>query len=532
MDDYLYVYDFEHDFYYISPHAVQRFAISCNHFHNVVQEHEKFVYAGDLEKLQEELELLQSGKQDSHNMVYRWVGKYGQLIWINCRGFVARDGERALYMVGCINEIGTAQKADNVSGLLGSSSLKIYLEESFPQVPNGYFLRLGIDGFKEINEKLGSGYGDMILSKVAECISQSASPDQKIYRLISDEFLVLDLQGGNSEDADVLYNKIRRKIAHFVEKNMYEAVFTISAGLLECDKVKRYTFSDIMRLSEFALNEAKRQGRNKMYTFHVDDYEKFIRKNQLTQILRQAVNNNFEGFEVYFQPLFHAVTDKIYGAESLMRFHTQEYGMVSPGEFIPILEETGLIIPAGRWILYQALDKCKKIQAYIPDFRVSINVSYIQVLKSNIIDEIIAAVTEYGSSPSTVIVELTESGLLESDARFSNLGANLRKKGILLALDDFGTGYSNFHYLYDLRPDIIKFDRSFTAAAMESEYEYNLLFLMAEMAHDLELKICVEGIETEEELKKVKKLLPAYCQGFFFGRPHPYQEFLEKFVLK
>lgn len=531
MDDYLYVYDFKNDFYYISPRAVERFSIPSNHFHNVVQNHEKFVYKEDLKKLQEELEELESGRKDLHNMEYRWLGKYGQPIWINCRGLVVRNEDGPCYMVGCINEIGAAQKADNVSGLLGGSSLKLYLQDNLPETPAGYFLRLGIDDFKEVNEKLGSEYGDMILRKVADCISECISPEQKLYRIVSDEFLVLDFQGGSREEGEFLYNQIRNKISLFVEKNLYEAVFTISAGILTCENVERFTYANLMRLTEFALNEAKRQGKNRSYTFDPQDYERFMRKTQLTQVIRQAVKNDFEGFEAYLQPLFHTACDAVYGAEALMRFHTEEYGMVSPGEFIPILEETGLIIPVGRWMLYQALEKGKKIQKYIPDFKISINVSYIQVLKSDIITEIISAVTEYKIASSTVIVELTESGLLDSDTRFSKLGTKLQEKGILLALDDFGTGYSNFHYLYDLHPDIIKFDRSFTAAALANEYEYNLLSLMAGMAHGMELKICVEGIETQEELDRIKKLSPDYCQGFFFGRPCPYEEFLEKFVV-
>ena len=152
-------------------------------------------------------------------------------------------------------------------------------------------------------------------------------------------------------------------------------------------------------------------------------------------------------------------------------------------------------------------------------------------MKSDIINEIAAAVTEHDINPSNVVVELTESGLLESDTRFTRLWATLKEKGIRLALDDFGTGYSNFHYLYDLKPDIIKIDRSFTAKALTNEYDYNLLSLMSGMVHNLNLKICVEGIETEEECNRILELSPDYSQGFYFGRPCPYQQFKESFVL-
>ena len=166
----------------------------------------------------------------------------------------------------------------------------------------------------------------------------------------------------------------------------------------------------------------------------------------------------------------------------------------------------------------------------MPDFHISINISYIQVMKSNIINEIISAVDMHGIDTSNVIIELTESGILESDSRVIKLVANLKNNGIRLALDDFGTGYSNFHYLNELKPDIIKIDRSFTLKALQNDYEYQLLSLMSNMVHSLNLKMCIEGIETNDELAKMSKLSPDYCQGYYWGKPCPYQEFQSLYI--
>lgn len=525
MDDYLYVYDFNNDFYYISPGAVDRFALPDYQIHDFAVAYKKFVYPVDQYDLQQDIALIKNGEKEFHNMQYRWLSKTGEPIWINCRGHAISENGKPCYLVGCINEIGKKPKADNVSGLLGISALQTFVYERAALFSNGYLLRLGLDDFKEVNEKLGSDYGDMILRRTAECISSCIRSHQKLFRADADEFLLVDTQSTNIRDAVDQYKIIRQTIDEFVEGNRYEAVYTVSCGILSSADITKHSFADVMKLSEFALHEAKRNGKNRSYIFKQEDYDKFIRRKRITQLLRQSVNRDFEGFEAYLQPLFDATTNDLYGAESLMRFRTVEFGMISPVEFIPLLEETGLIMPAGKWMLHKSLALCHEIQSIRPDFRISINISYIQVMKSNIINEIISAVTAHDISPNNVIIELTESGLLESDSRVTKLVSNLKQNGIHLALDDFGTGYSNFHYLNELKPDIIKIDRSFTLKALQNDYEYQLLSLMSDMVHSLNLKMCIEGIETNDDLSKMNQLSPDYCQGFYFGRPCPYEEF-------
>lgn len=531
MDDYLYIFDIREDFYAISSGALKRFKISADQFHNVSEGLREFVYAEDIDMLLEDLALMISGEKDFHNLQYRWLGPDGKPIWINCRGRIIKDTDgKPEFMIGCINEIGAKQKADNTSGLLGESSLMSYVREVGPRVPEGYILRIGIDNFKEINENKGIEYGDMILRKTAECIEGVIQPGQKLYRMVADEFMVIDFQGGSTKKAHKLYKKICQKVEEFIEQNHYEAVYTVSGGILSCSQIQDESFSSIMKLSEFALNEAKRKGKNRSYIFDERDYKDFLRKKELLSEMRYAIYDDYQGFEVHFQPIVDAKVGKLASAETLLRFHSEVTGAVSPVEFIPLLEETGLIIPVGRWVLEQACSRCREIQKYIPDFRVSVNLSYVQVKKSNVLKEITSMIEKYELNPRNLIVELTESGFLESDSNFRKLCDGLKESGVALALDDFGTGYSNFHYLYDLGPNIIKIDRSFTVKALQNDYEHGLLEHIIQMIHSIELRICIEGIETEEELAKINKLEPDYIQGYFFGRPCPYETFYENHV--
>ena len=409
--------------------------------------------------------------------------------------------------------------------------LKIFYESRSPKLPQGFLLRIGIDDFKNINESHGNEYGDYILRRTAQCIEENIGSEQSLFHIVADEFAVVDFSGGSVQQAEDLFHEIKKSIYAFIEQNQYKAVYTVSGGIVKNGDVDN-SFENAMKLSEFALSEAKERGKNSCYVFEEEEYEDYLKSRTLLRQLHHAVNNGFEGFEAYFQPLVNAANGELTGAETLLRFHSPEGGMVSPGEFIPILEESGLIIPVGRWVLRQALDACREWQKILPEFKVNVNLSYVQVLKSRVLTDVRRIVDEFGVKPSSVCIELTESGYLEENERFDKVWNGLKEYGVLLALDDFGTGYSNLRCLSDLKPAYIKIDRSFTLKALNREYEYRLLNHIVEMSHSLGLHVCVEGIETEGELTKAKQTEPDYIQGFLFGKPCSRAEFTQKFFTK
>lgn len=556
MDDYLYVFDLQKDCYKISKHATERFLLPGDNFDDAAKAHHTFVYSEDQSRLDDEFRRIMGGEIVFHNMHYRWLDRAGKPVWINCRGRVLNDADgKPHFLVGCINEIGQKQKADNVSGLLGESSLSAYVEQFEDGLPDGFFLRIGIDDFRDINGDFGMEYGDYILKSTADCIAENIKPSQRLYRILADEFMVVDFSGGDMEAATELYKNIRKSLDTFIEENGYKSVFTISAGAVDTAKTSG-TYENIMKLSEYALNTAKDQGKNRCYIYMQEDYDVFLRKKQITRQLHHAVNHGFEGFETYYQPIVDTKTRRLVGAEALMRFSMPErcedgetkkeavcvgedghdadekvhWERISPVEFIPLLEETGLIIPAGKWMLHQAISTCSRWQKYIPNFRININLSYVQVMKSRVLTEILTALRLYGLEPSAVGIELTESGYLDTNTHFQKLWDGLKKNGLLVILDDFGTGYSNLHCLGDLRPNYIKIDRSFTLKALNNQYEHDLMTQIITMTHKLDLTICVEGIETEDEFAKISELDPDYIQGFLFGKPQPAEEFYENLI--
>lgn len=533
MDDYPYFYDIKNDIYYISEKALERFALPSNQFTDVTETHRKFVHEEDIEELVTDLGKMVSGEKDSHNIEYRWIGKDGEPIWINCRGRVIKDeNNRPKYMLGCVNEIGLKQKADNVSGLRSIQSVANVLETFCTVASAGYTLHIGIDDFKAINERFGHEYGNFILRGVSQCITDSLLPGQEVYSVVADEFIVVDYFSDVSHEGKELYNTIREKVDKFIEKNRYETVFTISGGILSCSDLGGIEYQEYIKLSQFALSQAKLRGKNQVYFFDINDYDAFIRKSFILSAIREAVGCDFEGFDVYFQPIIDENnTSAPYAAEALLRYTLPHGDIVSPIEFVPALEESGLIIPVGKYVLGRAMAFCKKAREVLPEFKVNVNVSFVQILKSPFVGDFCRMLSEYDLTPDSITVELTESGHLGDSVAIQKVWDSLRDYGVSIALDDFGTGYSNLINIGAMAPNVLKLDRSFTVKAIKNDFERDLMANIIYLVHSLGIKICVEGVETQEELEKIRALNPDYIQGYYYGRPCPEGEFVEKFNL-
>lgn len=536
MNDYLYVFDLKEDYYVISKHATERFILPSDKFYNATKKHEDFVYPEDISMLGKEIEQIKAGKKKFHDMKYRWLDKHNNPVWINCRGSVLFDeNTQPHYLVGCINEIGVKPEADNVSGLLGEYALDRYIKDTCTDnIPDGFIIRMSMDNFSTINADFGMSYGDFILKRTAECILESIKPTQKLFKAGSDEFIIVDFNGSSINEAVDIYKQCKKHINNFIENNRYNTIYTLSAGIINTRDITLEE-ENYVKLSEFALKTAKDNGRNNYYIYSKTDYDSYKRKLYISKALHNAVNEDFKGFQVFYQPVVDASTYMLTGAEALMRFSIKKEGVdeceyISPVEFIPVLEETGLIIPAGRWILEQSAKQCSIWNEHVKGFRVNINVSYIQVMKSDVFSDIMSVIDKYSLQPSCIGIELTESGYLDSSTHFNHLWRKLKDNGVYVILDDFGTGYSNLHCLSDLKPNYIKIDRTFTLKALRNKYDYELMTYIIDMAHSLGLKLCIEGVETSDDLRQLRDPGADYIQGYLFGKPYPAVEFEKRYV--
>ena len=533
MDDYLYVLDLQNNKMEISQSALDRFIISETQMRNAKQEIMSAVYEEDRAMFEKHMQAVMDGKEKVHDIHYRWLDKNGLPVWVNCRGVVIDDEDgKPGYLVGCLNETGNQRRADNVTGLLGGMEFCDYLRSQKKPVTTGFLMHIGIDDFAAVNGTHGSNYGDYVLKSVADCMKECLSGNQRLFHLIADQYVIVDLDSTSRDDAIQLKKKIGEKIDEFIISEQYEVVFSASAGVIDASTVAE-GYEECRKKFEFSLKKAKRMGKNNIYFYRQEDYEKFQRNGRIISALRNSIANGCEGFEVYYQPIVDCVSGRVIGAEALMRYTmVTEEGeeRLSPVEFIPLLEMTGLIIPAGRFLLNEAAKMCCEILQYIPEFRVNVNISYYQIEHGKIADKILAAVRDNGLTPDCICIEMTESGFMDMTPAFCKFRKVLEENGIQFVIDDFGTGYSNLHCISDMNPGYVKMDKDFTAKAMSCERDYELFKKIIEMVHSIGIRICVEGIEKEDWHLKMKELQADYLQGYFFGKPCEKKKFMEEFV--
>ena len=530
-DAYFYIFDLTTDTYMVTTKMLTRFPFENTVIENVSPVLKKIIYPSDYPKVEEDIHKCLTGEQDIHSLEYRWFDVNNKVVWIACSGTVIKGNGGHKLLIGRVTELGREAKVDSVTGLRREIRFQYDAEELLrdrPQTIN-YMMRIGIDNLKEVNEKEGVEAGDNVLRELAGCIKDTVDSKVDVYRLMADEFMVVDANPDSDSDVADIYNEIKNRVAETLRKKEYNCFYTISAGVLR-DEFEDKSADTIMRLTEFALNDAKRKGKNQMVLFDRDAYDGYLKRLDIRKLMRRDINSGFKGFQVFYQPIVSTPDYKLIGAEALLRWSCEKYGNVPPGMFIPILEESGLIIPVGRYVLWQAAQTCRKWREVLPNFHVNVNLSYVQIHKSDLMNDVNKCIEEVGIPPESLVLELTESGYIETDNRIKELFRNLKSQKFDVALDDFGTGYSNMRYLKEIEATMVKIDRSFVVQALKNDHDYNIITHIIDMAHDLGSSVCMEGIEEEEELKKMVKTKPDMIQGYYFGKPSPEELFEEQFL--
>lgn len=516
-DDYLFLWDFKTGNIYFSGGIHKKYNLPETEDHAVtVKDWEKIVYSRDLSAVQENLRKVINGEKDSHNMEYRLVDREKNRVWISCRGKcrMSEDGSPEM-MIGRVSDTVMGQRVDSLTGLLNAERFSEDMEKCLEEDKKGYLMILGVDNLKNINIKYGRAYGNHVLKVVTEIIEEVVDVSLSIYRLDGDRYAV-NIEERNRQEVEEMYTKIQEKTSSYC---------TLSAGVVSYGEEIIEDSGTLYQYAEDALDRAKQMGKNKLVFFSAEDYEKNLTMIDLQDELRYSIQHDFCGFFLCYQPQVDGTTYKIFGAEALLRYESPSRGQISPEEFVPILEHTELIVPVGEWVLKTALAQCREWRKYLPNLHISVNMSYIQLRKEEIAEKVLELLKQAELPGEALTLEMTESMQLQDYAYFNKTFYLWRKHGIDIAIDDFGTGYSSLGYLKSLETNEIKIDRCFVSRLNHSAYNYRLISNMIELAHSAQIRVCCEGVETEEELLVLKELKADLLQGYLFARPYQPEEF-------
>jgi diguanylate cyclase (GGDEF)-like protein/PAS domain S-box-containing protein len=394
-----------------------------------------------------------------------------------------------------------------------------YAEENHETVS---VLCLDLDRFKDVNDTLGHAIGDELLLQFSNRLAHCVRIRDTIGHLGGDEFSLILVMPDGQHTAVVVANQIREILRQPFNLNGHEVSMTASIGITVYpdDALDAET---LIKFADTAMHQAKEAGRDTYRFFTMAMNTQVLARLDLEGALRKAIDN--EEFILYYQPKIQLNTGRITGVEALMRWNRPGYELVSPGVFIPLLEETGLIVRVGAWVIGAA---CKQIgewlRSSIGPVHVSVNVSSRQFVEGDLESEVVRAVGQSNIDSKLLELELTESTLMSNAERTISILQNLKALGVQISIDDFGTGYSSLVYLRRFPIDTIKIDMAFIRDLATNPDDAAITLAIISMAHSLKLNVIAEGVETEEQLAYLRHHNCDQIQGYYFSRPVPVKE--------
>jgi diguanylate cyclase (GGDEF)-like protein/PAS domain S-box-containing protein len=380
-------------------------------------------------------------------------------------------------------------------------------------------LFLDFDRFKVVNDSLGHAIGDKLLLQISERLRTGMRASDSVARLGGDEFVMLIEELADLREATQIAERLQQELARPFQIDGHEVFSTVSIGIAPGSP--RYTRADeLLRDADTAMYQAKRLGRARYEIFEDSMHERAMQLLQIETDLRRAVERS--EFRLFYQPIVSLATGRLVGLEALVRWEHPEHGMVAPMDFIPIAEETGLIVPLGQWVLKQA---CRQLLVWQErgqvgaDCWVSVNLSARQITQPDMVKQVEKTLQETGIVPSCLKLEITESAVMENSERVIEVMHRLDALGVLLSMDDFGTGYSSLSYLHSFPFTSLKIDRSFITRMNGNEESFEIIKTIIALAQNLKMEVIAEGIETPEQVTHLQALNCQCGQGYYFSRP-------------
>lgn len=411
---------------------------------------------------------------------------------------------------------------DILTGLPNSvyffEKLKRSLETSRINNKKGAIIYIDIDNYKTINSNWGYCSGDSILKLFSKLINECIRDEGEVARFNGDEFAILIHEFNYISEIEEICNKIYKMLRKPFKVAEDQVKISVSMGV-SIFPDNSIDADELLKFCNFAIDRSKKIGKNTYTIFNNEIADKYYRKVLIKNELRNAINK--DELSLIYQPQIDMYSNEIVGIEALLRWNNEKLGNVSPGEFIPIAEESGDIVQIGDWVIEKALEQANEWIKIGYKFRnIAVNISPVQIRKRDFKSKLLKCYKKYEIPPNFFEIEITENTLLDMSEEKIDILNELKNKGIKIAIDDFGTGYSSLSYLVNISVDTLKIDKAFVDGITNRKNKL-LIKSIVNLSKDLEYKIVIEGVETKEQVNLLNDLGCNIIQGFYFCKPLP-----------
>lgn len=524
----LYVFfgDVQADMYFISDKLKRELGTGGNMVHDLFGKAEQFIYEPDREEYRKSVDKLFGEKQEFCRQRFRFIGENKSLRWVSCWGMVKWDEkrERPLFFSGCMTNLEDEYSADSVTGLLRYPAALRRLTALAESGERATVFGIALNRFSVVNDSIGRLKSDRLLRRLCTEFRERLRGFE-LFRMDGVRFLAV-FRGTAPEQQTA--EKIRSCILDVYRSMEIEIENPCTMGVLECPEDGRNGVELIERVMT-CIYHAKRKPEQTSLRFSWEMLEKRQREVEMSMELFRNVKDNFRNFHVAAQPIIDEAAGRIKGCEILSRWICWD-DFVPPDQFIRMLEESRQIFSFGKWVFEQAVLVCKRFLRVQPDFTVSFNVSYFQIVDSSFLPYMKSALQRHGVPARNMILELTETHFDEVPEYLQHLVKECTDMGMQLALDDFGKGYSTLQMLLRYPVGLVKLDREIVREITHSKTSRELVRSIVYACHRVDKKVCVEGVETEEELNTVRSMKADYVQGYYYCRPMRPEELLERVI--
>lgn len=519
-DDFLFIYDIENNQNHFFGSINRVFAIGTPERQVCTSEEMlTIVHPADRKTVTQEYDRICMGHKDFHDLNFRMFNRRGETVWVNSRGKLLYDDDgNPSLVLGRLSEEAVRHLFNPITGLWNKTKLREDLKNRL-ECGAGWLMMLEIPLFADISLSHGRNFGNQLLCDVAD-ILEDVEHIEESYHIDHNNFAII-LEDTSERTVESIYHTV---------SDALQDKCTLFAGVVPIDAGVFLDVSQLIDSANITLKKASQNPIGGIEFFSAEEVQQRIASLMLLEEMKESVQNGFDGFEVFYQPQIRSGSYELYGVEALLRYHSPKRGRVFPDEFIPLLEQSGLIDPVGMWVLETALAQCKKWRESFPALQVAVNFSSVQFEDRRLGEKIIDALKNVELPGNALTVELTESVQLSGNKHYYNLIKYIKSYGVRFSIDDFGTGYSNLGYLKQLDVSEIKIDRSFVAEIEKNTYNYRLISNVIEFAKTNSIHACCEGVETAKELSILEPLQADIFQGYLFDKPCTAEEIFQKYI--